>query len=229
VLANFADRVVPSESDESQQVTRYSSVVSAVHKRLSRWPAEGLAAYRAKYDVEAQSLLDSAQSNDPAMLNRVLSGYFLTEAARSAGVRLIDTQLESGEFAAAAWTAQRMLDLQPDLGSLRPMLLYRAGLAYHLGGDDKLAGALLAELEKSSADAIGHLHGQDVRLVDALKADLNSPRVAPVTSLQPAIPGRCRLAVRMRRECGRRVIGRCQTLLNRHRLRGGRLAKCRSG
>ncbi|CAN5633074.1 hypothetical protein BH09PLA1_BH09PLA1_06420 [soil metagenome] len=192
VLVNYADRVVPSESNPQDQVVQYTSVVSAVQERLSRWPAEGLVEYRARYEVEAQALLDTARPGDLSTLHRVHATYFVTEAGRAAGVRLVDAQLEAGEFAAAAWTAQRMLDLHPDLSAatspLRAMLLYRAGLALHLAGDTKQATARLDELRKNFPDAIGRVRGEDTLLADSLEADLAAPQPSASASSSDSWP-----------------------------------------
>jgi len=99
VLVNYADRVVPSQTNTNGQVIQYTSVVTSVQQQLARWPAEGLGAYRARYEVEAQSLLDSAKPGDLSTLHKVHSSYFVTDAGRIAGVRLVDAQLEAGEFA----------------------------------------------------------------------------------------------------------------------------------
>ena len=53
--------------------------------------------------------------DDPFTLNKVFSMYFVTESGKRAGLRLIDLYLERGEFSAAAWVADRMIDWHPDL------------------------------------------------------------------------------------------------------------------
>jgi outer membrane protein assembly factor BamB len=176
VLTGYADRVVASQVDKDNRIVQYTSVVPAVQERLSRWPAEGLAAYRARYETEAQALLDDAKSGDLAPLHKAYSTYFVTEAGKIAGLRLIDAHLEAGEFAAAAWTADRLLQWHPGLDADRPRLLYRAALAHHLSGNDALATAKRDELLKSFPDALGKVRGQDVRLADSLSDVLKLPR-----------------------------------------------------
>ncbi len=176
VLANFGDRVVSSKIDDEKRIIQYSSVVTEVQKRLGRWPDEGIAAYRARFEVEAQAMLDSAKPGDLATLQRVVSTYFISEAARVAGMRLVDAQLEAGEFAGAAWTAQRLLDLYPNLAADRAPLLYRAALAYHYGGDDAQAKARLNELQQQFPETLGRVRGQDVRLAESLEPALQEPR-----------------------------------------------------
>src|SRR4029079_9841659 len=80
----------------------------------------GVQTYRARYEAEAQGLLEAAKPGELAPLHNVFSTYFVTEAGKNAGMKLIDGALEAGDFAAAAWTAQRLLDVYPDLGADRP-------------------------------------------------------------------------------------------------------------
>lgn len=192
VLVNYADRVVPSQKLSNGQVIQYTSVVTSVQEQLAHWPAEGLAAYRARYEVEAQALLDAAKPGDLSTLHKVYATYFVTDAGRNAGVRLVDAQLEAGEFAAAAWTAQRMLDLHPDVTAAssphRPMLLYRAALAFHLAGENKQATARLEDLQKNFPDAIGRVRGQDTRLAAALQPELSAPPPSASASTSDSWP-----------------------------------------
>src|SRR5687767_8444020 len=150
IVEKYADRVVPSGSpvapataeapDAPPEKTtaplpRYKSVTLAVQERLGRWPEEGLAMYRARYEAQAAALREQAASDDAAALSRVVQLYFPTDAARAAAMRLIELYIESGEFAAAAWTGERMLANHPGLADDRPKLLFRTALAEHLGGD----------------------------------------------------------------------------------------------
>ena len=50
---------------------------------LAKWPAEGLTVYRTRYEGEAAALLESAH-DDPPLLQRVYSLYFVTDAAKTA-------------------------------------------------------------------------------------------------------------------------------------------------
>src|SRR2546423_1074106 len=83
---------------------------------------------------------------DPAALSRVIQTYFPTDAAKAAGLRLVELYLENGEFAAAAWVGERLLAHHPGIGDDRSKLLFRTALAEHLAGDDAAAKGNLAQI-----------------------------------------------------------------------------------
>src|SRR5215207_11452542 len=55
---------------------RYKSVTLAVQERLGKWPEDGLAMYRARYEAQAATLRESAGLDDAAALIRVVQVYF---------------------------------------------------------------------------------------------------------------------------------------------------------
>lgn len=171
ILRSYADRVVPSQIDAENKIYQYTSVTPAVQERLAKWPEEGLAVFRARYEADAAGLLEAAH-DDPAQLHRVFSVYFVTNSALRAGVRLIDIYLERGEFAAAAWLGDRLLTWHPYLNDERPKVLYRTSLAYHLSGNPPQAQARLDELKQSAAQATGEIRGAQVVLADSLAQEL---------------------------------------------------------
>src|SRR5450432_1815418 len=59
ILHSYADRVIPSQIDKDNKIYQYASVTPAVQERLAKWPAEGLAVYRGRYEGEAAALLES--------------------------------------------------------------------------------------------------------------------------------------------------------------------------
>ena len=80
ILSNYGDRVVSTTAADASanQVVQYTSVIPAVQERLARWPAEGLQSYRARYEAEAQGMLDAAKPGELAPLHKVFSSYFVT-------------------------------------------------------------------------------------------------------------------------------------------------------
>src|SRR5882757_2282669 len=112
VVEKYSDRVLPVP-DTDKGVQRYASVTLTVQEHLGKWPDEGLARYRARYDSAAVTMLESAGVDDAAALTRVVQLYFPTDAAKNAALRLIELNIENGEFAAAAWLGQRLLDFHP--------------------------------------------------------------------------------------------------------------------
>jgi outer membrane protein assembly factor BamB len=161
--------------DKNAPLPRYKSVTLAVQERLGKWPEEGLNTYRARYETQAAALREQAGPDDAAALSRVTQLYFPTDASKLAAMRLIELYIETGEFAAAAWTGERMLAFHPSLAEDRAKLLFRTALAEHLGGDAGAARAKLDELKAKHADAKGKFAGQDVVLAAILEKALSSP------------------------------------------------------
>lgn len=191
VLDKYPDRVVPSRTGEGDKIVQYTSVTRGVMEHLARWPREGLEVYRARYEPVAQGLLEAAAGSgsgpgDLVEMHKVFYRYFVTEAAKSAGLRLIDVNLERGEFQAAARLADELLNWHPTLDADRPTVLYRAGLAHRLAGDDARAKERLAALAKDHADAIGAVRGKEVRLADSLAEELEGITALADAATQPA-------------------------------------------
>ncbi len=179
IVEKYADRVVPADgASDPANVKRYMSVTMQVQSLIGKWPAEGLAVYRSRFETPAATLLESANGEDIAILNRVVQIYFPTDAAKQAGLRLMDLYIEQGEFAAAGWLGERLLIAHPNLGPDRANVLFRTALAEHLGGNDAAAKAKADELKQQFAAATGTVMGKDVVLADAAAKILASP--APV-------------------------------------------------
>ena len=136
VLTKYRTRVVAWRVDQQNVINSYRGIVYQVQESLAKWPVEGVDAYRARYESAAATALESA-ADDANGLQSVLDTFFLTEAAKNAGMRLIDLNMESGEFDAAARVGQLLLDWYPanHLAVERPRLLYRTSLSLHLCGE----------------------------------------------------------------------------------------------
>ncbi|HZZ42762.1 MAG TPA: PQQ-binding-like beta-propeller repeat protein [Tepidisphaeraceae bacterium] len=173
ILEKYADRVV--QSTVPGQANHYSSVIVAVQERLAKWPEDGLRAYRNRYEAPAADLLAAAGRDDYGALNTVYQRYFITNAGKTAGLRLIDLYLENGEFSAAAWLGDRLLQWHPTITPDKPAVLYRVAVAYHLSGDQEKANARLEELKNFAPNSTGTVRGQDVNLADSLAKDLAAP------------------------------------------------------
>jgi outer membrane protein assembly factor BamB/tetratricopeptide (TPR) repeat protein len=179
VLARYAARVSPSHIDADNGIFRYQGVAMTVQEQMARWPGEGLAAYRAAVGSRAADALAAANPRDVGALESIFWNYFPTDAGKSAGLALLDLNLEAGQFAAAAFFGQRLLDLHPNLAADRAAVLFRTAAAYHDNGDDAGAAPLQQELATKFPGAIGHIAGKDVMLSDALAGLLKSPAPAP--------------------------------------------------
>jgi outer membrane protein assembly factor BamB len=175
ILVKYADRVVPSQIDKDNKIYQYTSVTKGVQDQLARGPLEGRDVYRARYEAAAQQMVDNAGRNDLFTLNQVFSKYFITGAARQAGLRLIELNTERGEFLSAAEKGDRLLERHPTVEAERPALLFRTALAYHLAGDAQRAAQRLDQLRQNFAQAVGVVRGKEAVLADALAAELKTP------------------------------------------------------
>jgi outer membrane protein assembly factor BamB/tetratricopeptide (TPR) repeat protein len=171
IVDQYGDRVVPARTHDPNLLAQYVSIVSVVDEHLSQWPPEGLAVYRASFEAAAAKLAGSAREDDPAPLQQAFVRYFVTDAARDAGLKLIDADFERGDFHAANWIGQQLLR-HPNLQGRRPMVLFRVGLAAHLSGDDASAQSAVQELNDKFPNTIGSVGGRDVILATDLQADL---------------------------------------------------------
>ena len=174
ILTNphYTSKVVPSHYDQDHRVDQYTSVEELVMRRLAKWPEEGLEVYRARYEAPAAALLEGNRGDDLLVLHQVFSRYFVTDAGKQAGLRLIDHDLESGEFRSAASIGDRLLQWHPNLLAERGAVLYRTAIAFHLAGDDPDADARLRQLKRENPQDKGIVRGHDVVLADSLADEL---------------------------------------------------------
>ena len=190
-ISKYSHRVVPEKIDKDNDVFLYTGVSQCVQERLAQWPVEGLDVYRATYGQTAADLLSAAAPGDTGALENIFLTYFVTDAGKTAGMRLMDLQLESGHFFAAAWIGQRLLLLHPTLrpGSPRGCSIARR---WHITGAviRRKRQRLLDELKLKHANETGSIGGKDVVLADrALLADRSThspPLVRPRPN--PAMP-----------------------------------------
>lgn len=183
VIEKFGDRVVPSATDKDKNISQYTGIERPVQEQLAKWPKAGLDAYRNRYGSVAATMLEQARRDDISTLSRVMRLYFVTDAGKAAGIRLVDLLLENGDFLDAARVGDRLLDWHPDLVVERPKVLFRTALAYHLSGDAKKAKEKFDQLQTKHAGAVGTVFGKDIVLAEAL-AQLQ--QVAPPVSVASA-------------------------------------------
>src|SRR4051812_32346325 len=174
ILDKYADRVVPSQVDKDNKIYQYTSVVKGVQEQLAKWPQEGRDVYRARYEATAQQMLENARRGDLFTLNQILARYFITDAAKNAGIRLIDLNLERGEFLAAARLGDQLVERHPALVAERAAVMYRTALAYHMAKDDTRAADRLARLRRDHPKDLGTVRGKEVVLADSLAAELQT-------------------------------------------------------
>src|SRR5207248_324318 len=108
VIEKYGQYVIPSGLDKEQRQSQYKGIEAPVQEQLAKWPKAGLDAYRNRYGAVAATMLESARQDDRETLSKVMKLYFITEAGKQAGIRLVDLLLESGEFAEAARVGDRL-------------------------------------------------------------------------------------------------------------------------
>jgi outer membrane protein assembly factor BamB len=170
VLEKYRTRVVPWKANNDNVINRYRGIVYQVQQSLAKWPPEGIDAYRRQYESVAAALLAKTRADDSDALSSILETYFVTESAKTAGIKLIDLHMEAGDFDAAAQVGELLLDWYPQQHLLveRPGILFRTALAHHLCHDDDAATRLAAELKQKFPDATGTMFGKDIVLSTAL-------------------------------------------------------------
>ena len=175
ILEKYADRVVPSQVDKDNKIYQYTSVTKGVQEQLARWPQEGRDVYRARYEAAAAQMVEAAGPADLFALNQVFNKYFITDAAREAGLRLIELNTERGEFLSAAEKGDRLIERHPSIDAERPAVLFRTAIAYYLAGDSKRAFERLDRLKRDHPQDVGVVRGKEVVLAAALEEELKAP------------------------------------------------------
>ena len=179
-ITKYPGRVVPVMRDPDKGIYQYSGISPLVQERIARWPAEGLAVYRNTYGPTAADALAAVPHGSIAGLENVFWNYFVTEAGKGAGIRLIDANLEQGSFQAALWVGNRLLNLHPTLAADRGRITYRTAIAAYRASDFQQAQDLLTRLKKESPTDLDSIGGKDILLVDSLSAILALPVPAPM-------------------------------------------------
>lgn len=179
VLEKYRDRVIPSGKDSDNVINRYTSVTWGVLGQLANWPQEGLDIYRGRYESRAAQLVANFRGDDLGPLYEALRKYFVTESGKQAAIKLIDANLERGEYAAAAEIGDQLLSLYPkaNLVAERPAVLFRTALAHALTGStdgQNKSQQLAAALTTESPKVMGVVRGQDTVLAEALQIELKA-------------------------------------------------------
>lgn len=176
VVSEFGDRLIARPVEEGRRIDQYVAIERAVQERLAVWPQAGLDVYHRRFGRAAEVMLEEAvaSSDREEALARVVRLHFITDAARDAGVHLIDIHLNEGRFAAALKVAGDLLDRHPALGEARAQVLLRGVAAAHFGGDWERAAVLATELESDFPDTTGTVGGRDQKLADAAEAILDT-------------------------------------------------------
>ena len=131
----------------------YISVRRFVHAQIARWPADGLRAYRKRYEPAAKSLLAQAvEDHDEEKLWDVFGHYFCTASAVQAADLLSQMLLEQGRLGETRSIFDRLLADHPD--RQRFMQEWRAKQAVYqaLSGRVEQAKTHLHDTEHPIAD-----------------------------------------------------------------------------
>ncbi len=148
----------------------YVTIQRRVWSILLALPLAQRSVYDQIYGPEAQTKIRAAiREHNLTRLLQAGRRYFPSGVAAK-GLSIGASWLfERGDFdeAAQLWVA---LLQHPGMTGQRPMLLFRAALAAHLGGEDGLSSKLAARLSQAYPKAMGLFGGRHVNLVTALTA-----------------------------------------------------------
>ncbi len=140
--------------------TLFSGTAEYVARRVSGYPPEGLAAYRAEYDAPAQGLFEAfLKDGRTEHLETVLADYFFATLGDDAAHLLAERWFDAGRVAEAARLWDRILRLYPAPSIPPPLLAARLIMARRLMGEGE-----------PDADLRGRLAGVPVRVAGATVA-----------------------------------------------------------
>ncbi len=184
--SRFGNRLIAGDVNGSTQ--QYRPVREAVRARLAAWPAEGLLAYRERFEPEAQQSLEAARRIDldasrRTALATLIDQYPLTVASAAATIELIDLHLARGDVATARRTAsvaaassQAFAGLNVDgiTSDAAAAFTFRLALSAALVGDAEAAEAAVATLAETYSLATGTVAGNTVNLADTARQVLDN-------------------------------------------------------
>lgn len=174
---------------------RFVPVSELVAMRLAAWPADGLAVARQQFDPLARPLLAKGLADrDPALLERVVSEYFVSSLADEALLALGDVALEQGRPSAARGYWARILgEPQATAGFTSypgpdvdlAAVAARIALASVMAGDRAQARRDIDRLAEQFPTAMGTLGGRKgayrALVEDLWAASADWPTSAPQT------------------------------------------------
>ncbi|HEX4123093.1 MAG TPA: PQQ-binding-like beta-propeller repeat protein, partial [Tepidisphaeraceae bacterium] len=178
VLRKYNDKVVPTGVDADNVIDQYGSIKDKVRQALSKWPKQGVDVYKAQYEAQADAMLNAAGSADLNALHKIFDTYFITDAGKRAGIRLMNLSMEDGEFETVARIGEQLIKWHPGLGDDRAMILFESGLAAYYGGQPDQALQMLQTLKTQFPAARGTVRGADQVLAEALAQELTAPVAA---------------------------------------------------
>lgn len=136
----------------------YRPVRRLCHELLATMPEEGLAAYRAQYEVEAQRALDDATARtDVTAVEEVFERFFVTLTAARALELAGDARMDRGQFRAALQNYTMLLEAYPrashaEAGIDEAYVQLKVALCFTQLGDAQAASAALSDLEDAYPD-----------------------------------------------------------------------------
>ena len=164
IADKYGNKVIRTSGD------LYVSIQRRVWSILLALPPAQRSVYDQIYGPEAQTKIRAAiREHNLTRLLQAGRRYFPSSVAAK-GLSIAASWLfERGDFdeAAQLWAA---LLRHPGMAGQRPMLLFRAALAAHLGGEDGLSSKLAARLSQAYPKAMGLFGGRHVNWVTALTA-----------------------------------------------------------
>ncbi|MBI5763515.1 MAG: PQQ-binding-like beta-propeller repeat protein [Planctomycetes bacterium] len=174
----FGDFLIPIDAQ------RHTSIRDYVNQQVANVSPDGLAAYRANYEVTARIALKSAMNESGELaLIRLADRYFATQAAALALDEAGERAIERGAFKSARRWYAKLATSHPDRNTRpedAPSTRAPRGRAWHakaalcdaFDGDESPLRVLIGALEDHGGDGTVPWGGREQPLVEFLRAEL---------------------------------------------------------
>ena len=153
------------------------SIKTKVNDLIGNFPKEGRQFYELTYGPTADAILKDAVQNryDKPALADVSQRYFHTKAGAQATLLLATLDLETGNYAEAAYGFQRLLGRPESDDVLTPRTLFKAAVAFKRSGDPRQAEAVAQLWDRltKTYPRDGLAFGRKTYTLDDLKRELD--------------------------------------------------------
>lgn len=183
----------PRHAVFSQDGRLFRPVRRLCHELIARLPDEGLALYRATYEVAAAELLQQALADGSiSALEQVQNRYFATLPGGRALLLLGDRLMQEGRHRAAILAFRDLLAIYPaalqkELGVTPTWLRFKSAVCLQLAGEAAAARREVDALAKAAPDATLRVEGE-LQSVKELPADARFADAATPATATPITP-----------------------------------------
>ncbi len=181
IWKKYPNHIVPVSGSLSVGVRRY------ILEQISKWPAEGIIAYRKRYDPLVEEQYHRArQTRNLELLARIGTEYPFSTAAMDAALLRAELLLDRGSPVEAAHLLELLLKKEPQPAA--PVIAARLGLAYSLSGNRLRLESLTRKSKQEWQNQEVLIGRGSVLLVDFLDTLLKETRSQAPVRRSPSIP-----------------------------------------